>query len=146
MEIVPKSEIIKENCTFFFEIPRICNLSLAKQHINTKRYLRKGRRQQSAEEKIKVEEKRRKRGRGRRGKGEGEGKGKGEISVRLSRAYVRAHSNRNIIFLLSQVSHDGGKFDRKARKLGEIEEKTTRKNVLFSMVQSPFWTITSSVC
>ena len=66
--------------------------------------------------------------------------------VSLAHVYVHAHSNRNIVFLLSQVSHDGGKFDRKARKLGEIEEKTTRKNVLFSMVQSPFWTIISSAC
>ena len=66
--------------------------------------------------------------------------------VSLAHVYVRAHSNRNIVFLLSQVSHGGGKFDRKVRKLGEIEEKTTRKNVFFSVVQSAFWTITSSVC
>ena len=68
------------------------------------------------------------------------------LCVSLAHAYMRAYSNRNVVFLLSQVSHDGGKFDRKVRKLGEIEEKTTRKNVLFSMVQSPFWMITSSVC
>ena len=66
--------------------------------------------------------------------------------VSLAHVYVHAHSNRNIVFLLSQVSHDGGKFDRKVRKLGEIEEKTTRKNVFFSVVQSPFGTIISSVC
>ena len=66
--------------------------------------------------------------------------------VSLAHVYVRAHSNRNVVFLLSQVSHDVGKFDRKVRKLGEIEEKTTRKNVLFSVVQSPFGTIISSVC
>ena len=146
MEIVPKSEKIKENCTFFFEIPRICDLSLAKQHINTKRYLRKGRRQQSAEEKRKVEEKRRKRGRGK-----GEGEGKGEISVRFSRTRVcaRAFQPQCCFFAVTSVTRREevrSKFDRKARKLGEIEEKTTRKNVPFSMIQSPFWTITSSVC
>ena len=74
-------------------------------------------------------------------------KKEGEISVRFSRTRVCARAFQpQCCFLLSQVSHDGGKFDRKVRKLGEIEEKTTRKNVLFSMVQSPFWMITSSVC
>ena len=111
--------------------------ALQNKYINTKRYLRKGQRQQSAEEKKK-------------GEGEGEERKEEEKErfrcVFLAHVYVRAHSNRNIVFLLSQVSHDGGKFDRKVRKLGEIEEKTTRKNVFFSVVQSPFWTIISSVC
>ena len=110
--------------------------ALQNKRINTKRYLRKGQRQQSAEEKK---------------KGEGEEKKarkrrKRDFGALLSHTCMRAHSNRNIVFLLSQVSHDGGKFDRKVRKLGEIEEKTTRKNVFFSVVQSPFWTIISSVC
>ena len=82
----------------------------------------------------------------RKRKGKREKKKERFLYVSLAHVYVRAHSNRNIVFLLSQVSHDGGKFDRKVRKLGEIEEKTTRKNVLYSMVKSPFWTITSSAC
>ena len=47
---------------------------------------------------------------------------------------------------VTQREENRSKFDRKVRKFGEIEEKTTRKNVFFSVVQSPFWTIILSVC
>ncbi len=75
--------------------------ALQNKRINTKRYLRKGQRQQSAEEKKKGEgeEKRRKRGRGER-----------EISVRFSRTRVCARAFQpQCCFLLSQVSHRGRK-------------------------------------
>ena len=104
VEIVPKSEKIKENCTFFFEIPRICNLSLAKQHINTNRYLRKGRRQQSAEEKRKVEEKRRKRG---RGKGEKEKEKERFRCVSLARVCARAFQPQYCFFAVTSVTRWG---------------------------------------
>ena len=116
--------------------------ALQNKRINTKRYLRKGQRQQSAEEKKKGEgeEKRRKRGRGER-----------EISVRFSRTRVcaRAFQPQCYFFAVTSVTQreeNRSKFDRKVRKFGEIEEKTTRKNVFFSVVQSPFWTIILSVC
>jgi hypothetical protein len=115
---------------------------LQNKHINTKRYLRKGRRQQSAEEKRKVEEKRRKRGRGRRGKGEGKGKGKGEISVRFSRARMCARIPTAILFFYCHKCHTQGenwrKIDGKRIDLEEIQENTTRKDVFFSVVLSTF--------
>ncbi len=86
-----------------------------KKHINTKRYLRKGRRQQSAEEKRKVEEKRRKRGRGRRGEGEG------EISVRFSRArvYARVFQPQCCFFAVTSVTRRE-KIGEKSMEKGEI--------------------------
>ena len=71
--------------------------------------------------------------------------------MRFSRARVcaRAFQPQCCFFAVTSVTRREevrSKYDRKARKLGEIEEKTTRKNVLYSMVQSPFWTIISSAC
>ena len=84
-------------------------------------------------------------GKGKRGKKEG------EISVRFSRTRVcaRAFQPQCCFFAVTSVTQreeNRSKFDRKVRKLGEIEEKTTRKNVFFSVVQSDFGTIISSAC
>ena len=141
VEIASKSEKIKENCTFFFEQPIKWHPHLAKKHFNTKHNLRKEWGKQSAKEKVKTEEQ----------EGKEREKKEGEISVRFSRTRVcaRAFQPQCCFFAVTSVTRREevrSKFDRKARKLGEIEEKTTRKNVLFSMVQSPFGTITSSVC
>ena len=108
-----------------------------KKHINTKRYLRKGRRQQSAEEKRKEDEKRRKLGRGRRGNGEG------EISVRyLSRPRICARIPTAMLFFCCHKCHTQGenwrKIDGKRRNLEEIQENTTRKDVFFSVFLSTF--------
>ena len=78
-------------------------------------------------------------------------KKEGEISVRFSRTRVcaRAFQPQCYFFAVTSVTQreeNRSKFDRKVRKFGEIEKKTTRKNVFFSVVQSPFWTIISSVC
>ena len=80
-----------------------------------------------------------------------ERKKEGEISVRFSLARVcaRAFQPQCCFFAVTSVTQreeNRSKFDRKVRKFGEIEEKTTRKNVFFSVVQSPFGTIISSVC
>ena len=69
--------------------------------------------------------------------------------VSLARVCARTFQPQCCFFAVTSVTRREevrSKFDRKARKLGEIEEKTTRKNVFFSVVQSPFGTITSSVC
>ena len=73
--------------------------ALQNKRINTKRYLRKGQRQQSAEEKKKGEgeEKRRKRGRGER-----------EISVRFSRTRVCARIPTAILFFCCHKCHTMG--------------------------------------
>ncbi len=78
-------------------------------------------------------------------------KKEGEISVRFSRTRVcaRAFQPQCCFFAVTSVTQREevrSKYDRKARKLGEIEEKTTRKNVFFSVVLSTFLTITPSVC
>ena len=47
--------------------------------------------------------------------------------VSLSRVYVRAHSNRNVVFLLSQVSHRGRKIGVNSIEKWENSGKSKKK-------------------
>ena len=102
VEIASKSEKIKENCTFFFEQPIKWHPHLAKNTstLNTiwekseeNKVQRKKWKQKNKKEKKRKERKKRRR----------------DFGAFLSRVYVCAHSNRNVVFLLSQVSHGGKK-------------------------------------
>ena len=90
---------------------------------------------------------RRKRKKGKKGK-----KGKREerfLCVSLARVCVRAFQPQCCFFAVTSVTQreeNRRKIDRKVRKLGEIEEKTTRKNVFFSVVRSTFLTIIQPFC
>ena len=81
---------------------------------------------------------------------EREEKRRRDFGAFLSRACMCARIPTAMLFFavtsVTQREENRSKFDRKVRKIGEIEEKTTRKNVFFSVVQSPFGTIISSVC
>ena len=128
---------------FFLWTTHKMTSSPCKKHFNTKHNLRKEWGKQSAKEKVKAEEQEGK-------EKEREEKKKERFRcVSLARVCVRAFQPQCCFFAVTSVTRrekNRRKFDRKVRKLGEIEEKTTRKNVFFSVVQSPFWTITSSVC
>ena len=72
---------------------------------------------------------------------------KKKFERRVTRARVGAHSNRNVVFLLSQVSHLGENKEKRERKcwknegkIGKNTRKFARKSV-FSDVVGRVWGI-----
>ena len=88
------------------------------------------------------------RGREEGGRRENEEKSGGRIfGERFSRARVDAHrcahSNRNVVFLLSQVSHQ----DQKAKsKQPKFWRRRQNKTALFQVLSTEFWELGRVIC
>ena len=140
MEIASKSEKIKENCTFFFEQPIKWHPHLAKNTSTLNTIWEKSEENKVQRKKWKQKNKKERKERKKKER---------FLYVSLAHVYVRAHSNRNVVFLLSQVSHRGRKIGVNSIEKWENSGKSKKKQrgkmcfslwfrVLFGQLPYPF--------
>ena len=136
VDIAPKREKTEEKCIFFFAKQQICNTHIAKHRLTS---IECPRREEGESEGEWGKRQRRRRKKRKWGRRENEEKrGEKILRERFSRARVDAHrcahSNRNVVFLLSQVSHFGGirrkNWEKMQEKWGYIRKNPREKRCL----------------